>query len=65
MSKGNQMQKTNAMRMLDKAKIEYEEMTYVPDENDLSGTHIASQIGLEPERVFKTLVARGDKTGAL
>ena len=63
MSKENQTQKTNAMRMLDKAKIEYEEMTYVPDESDLSGTHIASQIGLDPERVFKTLVAKGDKTG--
>ena len=55
--------KTNAMRMLDKAKINYEAITYTVDENDLSGTHIARQVGLEFERVFKTLVAKGDKTG--
>jgi len=55
--------KTNAMRLLDKAKIEYKPLTYVPDENDLSGTTVASQIGLDSEMVFKTLTARGDKTG--
>ncbi len=55
--------KTNAMRILDAAKIKYEIMEYVPDENDLTGIHIASQIGLEAEIVFKTLVAKGDKTG--
>jgi len=57
------MTKTNAMRMLDKAKIFYETKEYAVDENDLSGTHIASQIGLPFEQVFKTLVAKGDKTG--
>lgn len=51
------------MRILDAAKIEYEIKEYVPDENDLSGTHIAEQVGLAPEMVFKTLVAHGDKTG--
>lgn len=55
--------KTNVMRQLDKAGIPYEPMTYEPDENDLSGTHIADQIGLPAEQVFKTLVARGDKKG--
>lgn len=55
--------KTNAMRILDAARIDYEIKEYVPDENDLSGVHIAEQIGLESERVFKTLVAHGDKTG--
>ncbi|MBE6539050.1 MAG: Cys-tRNA(Pro) deacylase [Ruminococcaceae bacterium] len=55
--------KTNAMRILDAAKIEYEIKEYVPDENDLSGVHIAEQIGLRSEMVFKTLVAHGDKTG--
>ena len=55
--------KTNAMRILDAAKIKYEIKEYVPDENDLTGTHIAEQIGLAPEMVFKTLVAHGDKTG--
>lgn len=57
------MTKTNAMRMLDAAKIAYEVKMYVPDENDLTGTHIAEQIGLNPDMVFKTLVAVGDKTG--
>ena len=55
--------KTNAMRMLDAAKIEYEVKEYTVDENDLSGVHIAAQIGLPYEQVFKTLVAKGDKSG--
>ena len=57
------MNKTNAMRQLDAAKIKYEIKDYVPDENDLTGTHIAEQIGLDENIVFKTLVAVGDKTG--
>ena len=57
------MQKTNVMRMLDKAKIEYTTVTYEVDESDLSGTHIAECTGLAPETVFKTLVTKGDKTG--
>ncbi len=59
------MTKTNAMRRLDAAKIPYEVKEYVVDESDLSGVHIASQIGLPCEVVFKTLTARGDKTGVL
>lgn len=55
--------KTNAMRRLDSAKIPYEVFEYEVDENDLSGKHIADEIGLPHEQVFKTLVARGDKTG--
>ena len=55
--------KTNAMRRLDAAKISYRVMEYTVDENDLSGTHIAEQIGLPYGQVFKTLVAKGDKTG--
>lgn len=57
--------KTNAMRRLDAAKIPYEVLEYVVDESDLSGTHLADQLGLPYEMVFKTLVARGDKTGPL
>lgn len=57
--------KTNAMRQLDAAKIPYEVLTYEVDENDLTGVHIASQIGLPLDMVFKTLVAKGDKTGYL
>ena len=59
------MTKTNAMRRLDAAKIPYEVKEYEVDENDLSGVHIATQIGLPFEQVFKTLTARGDKTGVL
>ena len=55
--------KTNAMRQLDAAKIKYDTCTYEVDENDLSGTHIAEQIGLPFECVFKTIVTKGDKTG--
>ena len=57
------MNKTNAMRQLDAAKIKYTPCEYEVDENDLSGTHIADQLSLPYECVFKTLVAKGDKTG--
>lgn len=55
--------KTNAMRLLDSAKIDYKVYEYEWSEDDLSGIKVASQIGLPCERVFKTLVAKGDKTG--
>ena len=59
------MIKTNAMRMLCAAKISFEVLEYEVDENDLSGMHIAEQVGYPPEQMFKTLVAKGDKTGPL
>ena len=59
------MTKTNAMRMLDKASVSYEAIEYKVDENDLSGVTVASSVGLPCEMVFKTLVARGDKTGPI
>ena len=59
------MTKTNAMRRLDAAKIKYEVKEYEVDENDLSGTHIAEQIGLPFPQVFKTLVAKGEKSGVV
>ncbi len=59
----SKLQKTNAMRRLDAAKIPYEVMEYEVDESDLSGVHIAAQIGLPCAEVFKTLVTQGDKTG--
>lgn len=59
------MQKTNAMRRLDAAKIPYETLTYTVDETDLSGIHVAEELGFPMEKMFKTLVARGDKTGPL
>ena len=57
------MNKTNAMRLLEQAGIEYKAMEYEVDEDNLSGEHAASQIGIPPEQVFKTLVARGEKKG--
>lgn len=55
--------KTNAMRMLDRAKIEYESLFYQVDEDNLAGTHIADQVGLPYSQVFKTIVTKGDKSG--
>lgn len=59
------MNKTNAMRMLDAAKIPYRILEYEVDESDLSGMHIAKTLHFPPEQMFKTLVAKGDKTGYL
>ena len=59
------MTKTNAMRRLDAAKIAYTPLEYEVDEQDLSATHVADQIGIPYERCFKTIVSRGDKTGLL
>ena len=55
--------KTNAARLLDKAKIAYELIPYEVDESDLSATHVADQLGENVKQVFKTLVLHGDKTG--
>ena len=57
------MTKTNAMRLLEKAGVAFRTAEYPWDESDLSGVHAAPAIGMPPETVFKTLVARGDKTG--
>ena len=54
------IQKTNAMRLLDSAGLEYEMASYDYDESDLSGVHAAAELGVAPEIVFKTLVTRGD-----
>ena len=59
------MKKTNAARFLDKLKIEYEIREYEVDESDLSAENVARKVDLPLERVFKTLVARGDKTGVI
>ena len=57
------MTKTNVMRLLDQAKIEYTALEYEFDENDLGGEHAADFLGLPYEQVFKTLVTRGSKGG--
>lgn len=55
--------KTNAARLLDKAKIEYELIPYTVDENNLAATHVAEELGEDIATVFKTLVLRGDRNG--
>lgn len=55
--------KTNAIRLVEKAGIPYEEKFYEYDESDLSGIHAAQVLGMPEEQVFKTLVARGERTG--
>ncbi len=55
--------KTNAARLLDKAKIPYQLIPYEVDENDLSATHVAEQLGEHVEQIFKTLILKGDRTG--
>ena len=55
--------KTNAVRLVQQAGIPCREHFYEYDEHDLNGNHAAQAIGMPPEQVFKTLVARGVKTG--
>lgn len=59
------MIKTNAMRLLDQAGIRYTAIEYEVDEDNLAGVHVAQQIGVPFEQVFKTLVAKGEKKGYL
>ena len=55
--------KTNAARLLDKAKITYELIPYEVDENDLGAEHVAESLSENVEQVFKTIVLHGDKSG--
>ncbi len=55
--------KPNAIRLVEKANIPCEEKFYAYSEDDLSGAHAAQVLGIPEEQVFKTLVARGVKTG--
>lgn len=59
------MIKTNAMRLLTAAKIEFDTAEYAWSEDDLSGVHIAKELGVDPDCVFKTLVAKGERNGYL
>jgi len=56
-------QKTNAVRLLDQLKIPYELREYEVDPEDLAAETVAAKIGMPPEQVFKTLLARGDRSG--
>lgn len=55
--------KTNAVRLLETAKIPFSTVTYPVDENNLDAQHVADSIGQDINRVFKTLVLRGERTG--
>ena len=57
------MEKTNAARLLDRAKIAYELIPYTVDEDNLAATHVAEELGEDIATVFKTLVLKGDRTG--
>ena len=57
--------KTIAIRMLEQLGIAYELRTYTVSEGELDAISVAGKIGMPPESVFKTLVARGDRTGVL
>ena len=57
------IEKTNAARILDKEKVRYELIPYEVNEDDLSAVHVAGQLNEPIEKVFKTLVLKGDKTG--
>lgn len=56
-------QKTNAVRLLDQHSVSYELREYEVDPDDLTAESVAAKIGMPPEQVFKTLVARGDRNG--
>jgi Cys-tRNA(Pro)/Cys-tRNA(Cys) deacylase len=55
--------KTNAVRLLERLEIAFELREYEVDPDHLDAETVAAKVGLPPEQVFKTLVARGDKQG--
>jgi Cys-tRNA(Pro)/Cys-tRNA(Cys) deacylase len=55
--------KTNAVRLLERLGVPFELRAYEVDPDDLAAETVALKVGLPPEQVFKTLVARGDKQG--
>lgn len=59
------VKKTNAARILDDLKIEYRLVEYPVDEEHLDAIHVAQEVGMPAEQVFKTLCVKGDKTGVV
>ena len=57
------MPKTNAVRLLERLGVPFELREYEVDPDDLAAETVARKVGLPPEQVFKTLVARGDSRG--
>jgi Cys-tRNA(Pro)/Cys-tRNA(Cys) deacylase len=54
---------TNATRVLDAGNVRYEVLTFAPE--DFTAEEASTKLGLPADDVFKTLVARGDRTGPL
>ena len=65
MSKKAKAAKTNAVRMLERAGVAYQLHIYDPGDGHLSAAEVAARLGQPLERVFKTLLLRGDRTGPL
>ncbi len=57
------MKKTNAVRILESGNFKFETREYEVNEDEIDAVSVANKIGAPPETVFKTLVARGDKSG--
>ena len=55
--------KTNAVRLLDSLGVSYQLRQYAVDPDDLAAETVAAKLGLPPQQVFKTLLARGNRTG--
>jgi Cys-tRNA(Pro)/Cys-tRNA(Cys) deacylase len=55
--------KTNAVRLLESLGVQYQLREYEVDPEDLAAETVAAKIGMPPEQVFKTLLARGDRHG--
>ena len=62
-SGATQIMKTNAVRLLETLGVQYELREYDVDPEDLAAETVAAKIGMPPEQVFKTLLARGDRNG--
>ena len=52
-------EKTNVMRMLDKAGVAYTAHSYAHGDGAIDGAAVAAKLGQDPARVFKTLVTQG------
>jgi Cys-tRNA(Pro)/Cys-tRNA(Cys) deacylase len=57
------MKKTNAVRIIESRNIKFETKEYEFSEDEIDAVSVANKIGVAPETVFKTLVAKGDKSG--
>ena len=55
--------KTNAVRIVEQAKIPCREVRYEYDPDDLNGIHAVEAVNMPAEQVYKTLVAKGSRTG--